>query len=107
MSLVAVPSPALEQQRSLVRYREQLMRNRRRAEARGGSLALSQGILAPRGWWRPAAWEQFKPQLPAWMARQLEHWPEQALAIDAQERQVRRDLEALVARELPLGVSGP
>jgi transposase len=72
MGIVAVPSPALEQQRSLVRYREQLMRNRRRAEARGRSLALSQGILAPRGWWRPAAWQQFKPQLPAWMVNQLE-----------------------------------
>lgn len=104
MSIVAVPSPALEQQRSLVRYREQLMRNRRRAEARGRSLALSQGILAPRAWWRPAAWEEFKPQLPAWMVSQLEHWQGQALAIDAKERQVRRDLEAMVDRELPLGV---
>jgi transposase len=35
MSLVAVPSPGLEQQRSLVRYREQLMRNRRRAPGPG------------------------------------------------------------------------
>ena len=69
-------------------------------------------MLARRGWWRPAAWQQFKTQLPAWMASQLEHWQEQALAIDAQERQVRRELEAMVARELPLGVgalrlSGP
>src|SRR4051794_37737250 len=30
MSLVAVPSPQQEQHRSMVRYREQLMRNRRR-----------------------------------------------------------------------------
>ena len=37
----------------MVRYREQLMRNRRRAEARGRALALTQGILAPVGWWRP------------------------------------------------------
>src|SRR5690242_7392063 len=41
MSVVAVPSPELEQQRSIVRYREQLMRDRRRAEARGRALALS------------------------------------------------------------------
>ena len=50
MSVVAVPSPELEQQRSVVRHREQLMRDRRRAEARGRALALSQGILAPVGW---------------------------------------------------------
>ena len=54
MSIVAVPSPQEEQQRSVVRYREQLMRNRRRAEARGRALALSQGIVVPVGWWRAA-----------------------------------------------------
>jgi hypothetical protein len=68
MSIVAVPSPLQEQQRSVVRYREQLVRNRRRAEARGRALALTQGILAPVGWWRPARWKQFKTQLPEWMA---------------------------------------
>src|ERR1700756_5406811 len=46
MSIVAVPSPLQEQQRSVVRYREQLVRNRRRAEARGRALALTQGSLA-------------------------------------------------------------
>src|SRR5208283_1400734 len=73
MSIIAVPSPSQEQQRSVVRYREQLMRNRRRAEARGRALALTQGILAPVGWWRPAAWKQFKSQLPEWMSFQLEN----------------------------------
>ena len=64
MSIIAVPSPLQERQRSVVRYREQLVRNRRRAEARGRAFALTQGILAPVGWWRPAAWKQFKSQLP-------------------------------------------
>jgi len=49
MSGFAMPSAVQEQQRSVVRYRAQLMRNRRRAEARGRALALTQGILAPRG----------------------------------------------------------
>src|SRR5580693_5702386 len=80
--------------------REQLMRNRRRAEARGRALALTQGILAPVGWWRPAAWKQFKTQLPQWMDSQLEHWQEEALAVDAKERQVRRELEKMVGIEL-------
>lgn len=104
ITIVAVPSPEEEQQRSVVRHREQLVRNRRRGEARGRALALTQGILAPVGWWRPAAWKQFKTQLPEWMDSQLEHWQEQALATDAKERQVRRELEKMVSIELPIGV---
>jgi transposase len=41
MSVVTVPSLEEEQQRSVVRYREQLMRDRRRAEARGKAVALA------------------------------------------------------------------
>ena len=37
------------------------------------------------------------------MDLQLEHWQEQAVAIDAKERQVRRELEKMVGIELPLG----
>jgi len=33
MSIVAVPSPEQEQRRSVVRHREQLVRNRRRAKS--------------------------------------------------------------------------
>jgi transposase len=104
MSIVAVPSPLQEQQRSVVRYREQLVRNRRRAEARGRALALTQGILAPVGWWRPAAWKEFKTQVPEWMGAQLKRWQEEALATDAKESQVRRELEKMVSIELPIGV---
>ena len=39
MSIVAIPSPEQEQRRSVVRHREQLVRNRRRAEARGRTIA--------------------------------------------------------------------
>jgi transposase len=92
MSVIAVPSVEMEQQRSVARYREQLVRNRRRAEARGRALALTQGILAPAGWWRPGAWQAFKTQLPDWMVCQLEHWQKEALGLDAQERQLRRQL---------------
>jgi transposase len=104
MSVIAVPSAVQEQQRSVVRYREQLMRNRRRAEARGRALTLTEGILAPAGWWRPGAWQEFKTQLPDWMVCQLEHWQEEALGLDAQESQVRRQLEKMLAIELPIGV---
>jgi transposase len=104
MSIVAVPSLLQEQQRSVVRYREQLVRNRRRAEARGRALALTQGILAPVGWWRPARWKQFKTQLPEWMGSQLENWQEEALALNAKEQKVRQELEQMVTEILPVGV---
>jgi transposase len=71
MSIIAVPSAEQEQQRSVGRYREQLMRNRRRAEARGRALALTEGILAPSGWWRPGAWQEFKTQLPQWFSGEI------------------------------------
>jgi len=103
MSIVAVPSPLQEQQRSVVRYREQLMRNRRRAEARGRALALTQGILAPVDWWRPAPWERFKVELPEWMKQQMEHWREEAVSFNADERKVRRELEQMVSEPLPIG----
>jgi hypothetical protein len=67
---------------------------------RGGrALALAQGILAPVGWWRPAAWKQFKTQLPQWTDSQVEQWQEEALGVvvDAKERQVRRELENMVS----------
>ena len=34
-------------------------------------------------------WKQFKTDLPEWMDSQLEHWQEEALAVDAKERQAR------------------
>jgi hypothetical protein len=96
MSIVAVPTQKLERQRSVVRHREQLMRNRRRAEAPSRALTLSQGIIAPVGWWRPAAWKEFKTQVPEWMASQLQHWQEEALGIDAKEH---GELIELVAKD--------
>jgi transposase len=49
MSLVAVPSPEQEQQRSIVRYREQLMRNRRRAPGTGPGAGPHPGHPGPGG----------------------------------------------------------
>jgi transposase len=99
-----VPSPELEQQRAVVRYREQLMRHRRRAEAQGRALALTQGMVAPVGWWRPPVWAEFEAQLPAWLKPQLAYWQQTALALNGQERQVRRQLEQMVDQPLPVGV---
>jgi transposase len=104
MSLVAVPCVQEEQKRSLVRYREQLLRDRRRAEARGRAIALCQGIEVPVGWWRGARWQKFSQQLPEWMSLQVRHWKEQAAALDCQERKIRHELQKSLEIELPIGV---
>jgi transposase len=104
LSVVPVPTPEQEQQRSVVRYREQLLRDRRRAEARGRALVLGQGVLAPRGWWRLEVWPKFRRQLPQWTLPQVEYWQERALAADAKERKVRLELEKRVNKLLPVGV---
>jgi transposase len=101
LSLVAVPSMEEEQQRSLVRYREQLLRDRRRAEARGRAIALGQGLKVPVGWWRGARWREFSQQLPGWMSLQVRHWREQAVSLDREERKIRHELEKSVEIELP------
>jgi transposase len=104
MSIVAVPSLQEEQQRSVVRYREQLMRDRHRAEARGRAIAVVQGIEVPAGWWREARWQEFNRELPEWMSLQLGHWREQAVALDCEERKIRRELEKSLSIELPVGI---
>ena len=58
----------------------------------------------PVGWWRSAAWKQFKSQLPEWMSFQLENWQEEALAFNAKERKIRQELEQMVTEILPVGV---
>ena len=87
MSLMAVPSH-LRGTKALAGMdtREQLMRDRRRAEAHGRAIALCQGIEVPVGWWRGARWQEFSLQLPEWMSLQVRHWKEQAAALDCQER---------------------
>jgi transposase len=104
MSVVAVPTPEQEQQRSVVRYREQLLRDRRRAEARGRALVLTQGILAPRSWWRPGLWPDFSHQVPEWTIPQVEYWQGRALAADAKERELRLQLQKMVNLGIPVGV---
>ena len=49
MSIVAVPSPEEEQQRSVVRYSEQLVRNRRRAPGTRPCVSLDPGNGGPCG----------------------------------------------------------
>jgi transposase len=103
-NVVTVPTEVQEQRRALVRHREQLLQDRRRAEARGRAAMLAQGIVVRGQWWRPRRWLELKPTLPGWLCRLVESWQQRALALDGEERALRQELEALAPVQLPIGV---
>jgi transposase len=106
LGVVRVPTPEQEQRRTESRQRERFSRMRRRIEAQGRSLLLSQSYYEQgKGpWWRPARWAVLKSQLPEWIVEQLAPWQSLALEFDRQDRLLRIKLEASVSRELPKGV---
>ena len=94
-SVVRVPTPEQEQRRALCRLRGTLLKERQRCELRGHGLALAQGVRAPQGWWEPAQWRDFAPELPPWLRPHLERWQRQAVALQEQIDEVTPRLEAL------------
>jgi transposase len=103
MSIIAVPSPLQEQQRSVVRYREQLVRNRRRAGGAGPGASPDAGNPCPCRLVAAGGWKEFKTQVPEWMGFQLGNWQEEALALNAKERKVRQERLRLA----PAGPASP
>jgi len=101
---VRVPTPEQEQARAQGRLREQLLQDRKRAEARGRSLLLSQGLEASGAWWKPRRWALLAAGLPVWLREMVGVWQQLALACDAQEQAVRQQLEAAAPRQLPAGL---
>lgn len=104
-SVVRVPTPQQERERSLARQRVALIKERQRCALRGHSLTLAQGIRAPEGWWQPEAWREFAPALPRWLRERLQWWQEQAVRHDAQAAEVTARIEALATNTpVPKGV---
>lgn len=101
---VRVPSPEQEQARAQGRLREQLLQDRKRAEARGRSLLLTQGIEVSGAWWKPRRWRELAASLPAWLRGLVGVWQQQARACDTGEQAVREQLEAAAPRQLPAGI---
>lgn len=101
---VRVPTPEQEQARAQGRLRAQLLQDRKRAEARGRSLLLTQGIEAAGAWWKPRRWAELAAALPAWLRDLVGVWQHLAAHCDAQEQAVRGQLEAAAPRQLPAGI---
>jgi transposase len=68
LSVVAVPTLEQEQNRALIRYHRQIMKDRNRAEARGKGLLCAQGIEVRGLWWEANSWAglQSDPRLKDW-----------------------------------------
>ncbi len=104
-SVVRVPTVEQEQRRCLVRQREAALKERTRCVLRAGGMMLTQGVHAPTGWWRPAAWAQFQRTLPAWLRAQVAPWQRQALVYADQVAAWEAKARQLSAgRALPKGL---
>jgi transposase len=106
LSVVAVPTLEQEQNRALIRYHRQIMKDRNRAEARGKGLLCAQGIEVGGLWWEGKGWSglQSDPRLKDWMKEQLEGWRQKILSTEAEQRVLRERIEALAPERLPKGV---
>lgn len=93
-SVVRVPSDQEEQERCLSRLREQLKDTRQRAQKRGKSLLLTQGIKVASTWWEPARWKELKEELEDWLVRLLESHRQVILTADKEERELKDELQA-------------
>lgn len=106
-SVVKVPTPQQEQDRSLLRHREALGKSLRRVAAQGRSLCLLQGIRVRGSWWGRQRWPRLKDTLPDWLRDLLTDLQEQAQLLHRQLEAVTKKITALAkARQVsvPRGV---
>lgn len=83
-SKVAVPSPAQEQDRAVVRHRQALLKSLGRVGHQGRSLMLLQGVRVRGKWWSKRPWAELRPALPVWLVGILDDFVAQAQLLQAQ-----------------------
>ena len=100
-STVRVPTVAEEQRRAAGRQRENLLKERLRAEKRGASLLLLEGVRAGRGWWKPAAWARLSSGLEPALHERVALWQQHALHYETQQTAAKKELEEDIAQSHP------
>jgi transposase len=98
---ITVPSVEEEERREEGRLRDQLKRSRHQWEARGKSLLLFKGHHVTGKWWTARRWAELKPTLSAWLVKELTVMRDTILALDAQEKARRTELEKEAPKQLP------
>lgn len=103
--VVRVPTEAQEHARSRSRQRESLQQERQRLAAQGRSHALYYGhSLGASEWWRPAAWAERSPTLPAILVELLEPLRRLIAALELELKARTKELEAQAPPQLPFGL---
>jgi transposase len=100
---IRVPSEQEEQDRTLSRQREQLVREARRLGAQGRSLMLFHGFHIHGVWWR-VQWKTLKEKLPGWLVERLEVFRALLQVLDAQLRKLTQAVEAQAPAVRPRGL---
>jgi transposase len=106
LAIVRVPTPEQEQKRIHTRQREQLKREVLRVGAQGGSLLLSQGFRAPKGWWEARRWEPLQKQLPDWLVQRLEVFRRVLDSLSRELKAASDAIAALAPAQRPKGLGG-
>ena len=102
--MVRVPTPAQEAARWPSRQREQLLRERKRLEAQGRSLLLTQGLRVKGHWWQPKHWQPLAARLPAALATTLAITREIVQLVHEKVQTLTAELEAAAAPGRAKGV---
>ena len=107
LAVVRVPTPAEEARRALARQREQFRDERRRLEAQGRSLLLSQGHRIQGPWWRERAWQRLSNgHLPDWIVAALTRLRALVLATHEQLQALTASLAQAAPVERIVGLGG-
>jgi transposase len=104
LAVVRVPTPAQEAARWPSRQREQLLRERKRLEAQGRSLLLTQGVRVKGHWWQERNWKRLAARLPAALAATLEITREVVQLVHQKVETLTAALEAAAAPGRAKGV---
>ena len=105
--MVRVPTPAEEHDRAVARQRQQFSHERRRLEAQGRSLLLSQGYRVKGPWWRGRLWQRLNNgMLPDWLLKLLTRQQVLVGAVHAQLQTLTQQLQAAAPAARPKWLGG-
>ena len=104
LSVVRVPTPQQERERSLSRQRETLSKELQRLQNVGTSNGLYYGIEVEANWWKPKVFEELKQTLPDFFLKILEPYQAILVVVDQQLREATAREERTANRLLPVGL---
>ena len=102
LAIVRVPTEEEEQQRTLHRQREQLVKVRKQLEAQGRSLMVNHGIEPVKNWWKQGNFTSLP--VPAWMKELLQNSQPILMALQEKIQALTLQLQAATGSKQPRGL---